>query len=97
MELYLNALYSYISCCLGREAPYNITFSLLPSLLPSLSLFLWLYSPLDLGRFVHFLILYAVSRTPWMGDQPIAKPLPSHRTTQTHNKSTQTSMPLLRF
>jgi hypothetical protein len=30
-----------------------------------------------------------------MGDQPIARPLPTHRTTQTQNKRTQTSMPLV--
>jgi hypothetical protein len=28
-----------------------------------------------------------------MADQPIARPLPTHRTTQTNNKRTQTSMP----
>jgi hypothetical protein len=28
-----------------------------------------------------------------MGDQPVAKPLPTHRTTQTHNKRIQRSMP----
>jgi hypothetical protein len=37
----------------------------------------------DLGRFFSFLILYIVSRTPWTGDQPFARPLPTHRTTQT--------------
>jgi hypothetical protein len=37
--------------------------------------------------------LYAVGRTPWTGDQPVARPLPTHRTTQTQNKRTQTSMP----
>jgi hypothetical protein len=31
-----------------------------------------------------FLILYMVGRTPWTGDQPIARLLPTHRTTQTH-------------
>jgi hypothetical protein len=31
------------------------------------------------------------------GDQPIARPLPTHRTTQTHNKRTQTSMPPVGF
>jgi hypothetical protein len=31
-----------------------------------------------------------------MGDQPVARPLPTHRTTQTQNKHTQTSMPLVR-
>jgi hypothetical protein len=32
-----------------------------------------------------------------MGDQPVAKPLPTHRTTQTQNKCTQTSVPLVEF
>jgi hypothetical protein len=53
----------------------------------------WLYSPLDLGRFFSFLIIYTVGRTPWTGDQPVARPLLTHRTTQTQNKRTQTSMP----
>jgi hypothetical protein len=56
--------------------------------------YLWLYSPLsDLGRFFNFLILYTVGITPWTGDQPIARPPPTHRTMQTQNKRTQTSMP----
>jgi hypothetical protein len=28
-----------------------------------------------------------------MGDEPVARPLPTHRTTQTQNKRTQTSTP----
>jgi hypothetical protein len=35
-----------------------------------------------------FLNLYTIGRDPWTGDQP----LPAHRTTQTQNKSTQTSI-----
>jgi hypothetical protein len=31
---------------------------------------------LDLSRF--FLILYTVGTTPWTGDQPVARPLPTH-------------------
>jgi hypothetical protein len=50
-------------------------------------------SLLDLGLFFSFLILYAVGRTPWAGDQPVARPLPTHRTIQTQNKRTQTSTP----
>jgi hypothetical protein len=50
--------------------------------------FLWLYSPLVLGRFFSFLIVYAVGRTAWTGDQPVAKTLPTPRTTQTQNKHT---------
>jgi hypothetical protein len=40
-------------------------------------LYLWLYRPLlELGRFFSLLILYTVGRTPWTGDQPVARPLP---------------------
>jgi hypothetical protein len=48
---------------------------------------------LDLGRFFSFLILYTDGRIPWTGDQPVARPLPTHRITQTQNKRRQTSMP----
>jgi hypothetical protein len=51
----------------------------------------------DLGRFFSFLILYTAGRTPWVGDQPVARPLPTCRTTQTQNKRTQTSMPRVGF
>jgi hypothetical protein len=37
----------------------------------------------DLGRFFSFLMLYTVGRTPCTWDQPVARPLPTHRTTQT--------------
>jgi hypothetical protein len=36
-----------------------------------------------LGLLLSFLILYTVGRTPWRGDQPVARPLRMHRTTQT--------------
>jgi hypothetical protein len=49
------------------------------------------------GRFSSFVILYTIGRTPWTGDQPITRSLPTHRTTQTQNKRTQTSMPWLGF
>jgi hypothetical protein len=47
---------------------------------------------LDLGRFFSFLILDTVGSTPWTGDQLVARPLLAHRTIQTQNKRTQTSM-----
>jgi hypothetical protein len=47
---------------------------------------------LNLGRFFSFVILYTVCRTPWTGDQPVTRPLPTNRTTQAQNKRTQTSM-----
>jgi hypothetical protein len=40
-----------------------------------------------------FLNAIQSGRTPWTGDQPVARPLPTHRTTQTQNKGKQTSMP----
>jgi hypothetical protein len=46
-------------------------------------------------RFVIF--LYRVCRTPWKSDQSVARPPPTHRTTHTRNKRTQTSMPCVRF
>jgi hypothetical protein len=63
-----------------------------------LSICLWLCSP-SVGPWplFQFLNLYAVGRTPWLGDQPVARPLPTHRTTQTQNKLRETSMPWVRF
>jgi hypothetical protein len=45
-------------------------------------------------RFVslQFLNPRTVNRTPWTGDQPVTRPLPTDRTTQTQNKCRQTSM-----
>jgi hypothetical protein len=61
------------------------------------SFLLWLYNPLNLGSFFSFLILYTVGTTPWTEDQPVARPLPTQRTTQTQNKRTQTSTPRVGF
>jgi hypothetical protein len=47
--------------------------------------------------FFSFLILNVVGRTPLKGDQPVAMPLPVHRTGQTQNKHTQTPMPRVGF
>jgi hypothetical protein len=55
------------------------------------------YLSIDLGCFFSFLLLYIVGRTPWTGDQPVTWSLPTHRTTQTQNKRTQTSMPQVGF
>jgi hypothetical protein len=44
-----------------------------------------------------FLIVCTVGRTCWTGDQPVARPLPTHRTTQAQNKRTETSMPRVEF
>jgi hypothetical protein len=64
-----------------------------------LSIYLSIYLSMALQSFCgtlplfQFLILYTVSRTPWTGDQPVARPFPTYRTTRTQNKRTQTSMP----
>jgi hypothetical protein len=53
--------------------------------------YLWLCSPCGPWPLFQFLNLYTVGRTLWMGDQPIARTLP------TQNKCTQTSMPQVGF
>jgi hypothetical protein len=55
-------------------------------------LFLWFYSPCGPGPLVHFPNLYTVGSIPWTHDKSVARPLPTHRATQTQNKRTQTSM-----
>jgi hypothetical protein len=58
----------------------------------------WLYSLLlGPGLFFRFVIRYTVDRTPCTGDQSVARPLPTHRTAQTQNTRTQTSMPQVGF
>jgi hypothetical protein len=62
-----------------------------------------LYLSMALQSFVipwqlfQFLILCTVGRTLSTGDQPNARPLPTHRTTQTHNKRTQIFMSWVGF
>jgi hypothetical protein len=52
----------------------------------------------ELDRFfLQFLNLYTVGLTSWMGDQPVARPLLTQRTTQTENKRIQTSKPRVEF
>jgi hypothetical protein len=58
---------------------------------------LWLYSPCGPWQLFQFLNPYTVGRTPWTEDQPVARPLPTHRTTQTQNKHRETSMPRAGF
>jgi hypothetical protein len=57
----------------------------------------WLYSPCGPWPLFQFLNLYTVGRIPWTGDQPVARPIPAHRTIKTQNKRTQTAMPLVGF
>jgi hypothetical protein len=58
-----------------------------------LFIYLRLYSPLlGLGRFFGFLIFTKSVGLLGRGTSPSARPLPAHRTAQTQNKRTQTSM-----
>jgi hypothetical protein len=42
-------------------------------------------------------LFYTDGRTLWTSDQPVARPLPTHRTTQTQNKRKQISLPWVEF
>jgi hypothetical protein len=65
------------NCCILLRLRHNRSFLSNPfkffidpsSQYPTLFFFLWLYSPLNLGRFLSFLILYTAGRTPWTTDQ----------------------------
>jgi hypothetical protein len=46
-------------------------------------IYLWLYSPCGPWPLFQFLNLYIVGRSPWTGDQPVARPLPIYKTTNT--------------
>jgi hypothetical protein len=62
---------------------------LLPELWHGLLLLFWLYNPLwSIGHFLSLLILYTVGKTPLTEDKPFARPLSTHRTTQTRNTRT---------
>jgi hypothetical protein len=52
---------------------------------------------LSLDHFFSFFIFYTVGMIPWTGDQPVARPLRTHRTTQIQNKRTQTFMSRMGF
>jgi hypothetical protein len=74
----------------------SVRLSIYLSIYPSI--YLWLYCPfVGPWPLFQFLNLYIVGRTPCTGDQPVARPLPTYRTTQTQNKSTQTAMPGVGF
>jgi hypothetical protein len=72
-------------------------------LLSTYRLDLFFYLSMALQLFIRpclvfiFLMVYTVGWTPWMGVQPVARPLPAHRSAQTQNKPTQTSTPQVGF
>jgi hypothetical protein len=50
-----------------------------PFISTTMTMMMMYSSLLGLGHFFSFLILYTVGRTPWTGDQPIARPPLTHR------------------
>jgi hypothetical protein len=78
------------------EYGYNFVKAFL--VLPYLSIYLLMALQPFVGPWplFSFLILYTIGRIPWTGDQPVARPLPIHRT-QIQNKRTQTSMAQVGF
>jgi hypothetical protein len=53
--------------------------------------FQWLFQPIQgPGLLFSSVIIFTDRRTPWTSDQPVARPLPKHRTTQTQNKRIHT-------
>jgi hypothetical protein len=89
-----------LSVCL--TACLSVSLSVCPSvrLSVSLSVYLSIYLSTALYPFVWPWPLrqyrnpfYTEGRTPWTGDEPVARPLPIHRRIQMQNKRTQTSVP----
>jgi hypothetical protein len=87
--------------CNNRPSIISQLCSVLPAV--GLSIYLSIYVSI-------YLLLYSPSVGPWpffsftlsvgllgRGDQAVARPLPAHRTAQTQNKRTQTSMPQVGF
>jgi hypothetical protein len=53
------------------------------------SIYLWFYSPLlGLGPIFSFLTFHTIGRTPWTGDQPVARPLHTQSKAPIQNKNT---------
>jgi hypothetical protein len=75
----------------GQTTPYLPTY--LPTCLP---IYLSIYGSTALcwalAAFLVSCSFYTAGRTPWTGDQSIARPLPAHMTAQTQNKRTQISV-----
>jgi hypothetical protein len=85
---------TYLPTCLPACLSAYLSIYVYLSLYLSMALQFFFVGPWPLFT---FWILDTVGRTPWTGDEPVARPLPMYRTTQTQNKRTQTYMPWLRF
>jgi hypothetical protein len=93
----LHARYPFTHQCRQHPLMYaSVCFSY-----TYLHMYLFIYSSaallLDLASLFSFLIMYTDSRTPWKGDQHVARPLSTHRTIEIQNKHIQTSMSRVGF
>jgi hypothetical protein len=64
-------LMRFDNCCHVKMLHFSLSLSLSVAL-----------QPFGLWPLFQFLNLYTVGRTPWTGDQRVARPLPKHSTTQ---------------
>jgi hypothetical protein len=77
----LNKFYSFCKYFENKNLLFYLHIFLYP---------FFLYCILTVSKLSFFFDLYTIGRSPWMSDQPITKPLPKYRTTQTQNKRTHT-------
>jgi hypothetical protein len=73
----LTWVFNRTTACFLMDRELLIYLSIYPSIHPSI--YLWLYSPCGPWSLSQFITLYTVGRTPWMGDQLVARSLPTHR------------------
>jgi hypothetical protein len=89
--LLTSALAICLSVCLSINQSINLSIYLFVCLSIALQSFCWTLDSCSGSQ------SYTVSRTPWTEDQPVARPLPTHRITKTRNKGKQTFMPWVGF
>jgi hypothetical protein len=77
-----------IICCVIERAGTSLATFLVYGNVTDLSIYAFTVL-VDLGHFFSFLNLHTVGKTPWTGEQHVARPLP----TQTQNKHTETPKP----
>jgi hypothetical protein len=80
--------------CLQKSTPVNC-FSFIYLFIHLLMTLQPFVGPWPLLQFRN--LFYTAGRTPWTGNQPVVRPLPTRRTTQAQNKRTQTSMSSVGF
>jgi hypothetical protein len=85
LETFHNEMKTLLKLCIALSICLSIYLSIHPSIHSSIhpSIHLWLYNLCGPSPLFQFHNLYTVGRTPWTGDQPVARPLPTQRTIRT--------------